>query len=59
MKRSGASINDIKKRMSRQMDDNLKLNRVTFIINNIIYKELKDKVDIIYNNIMRKILSNS
>jgi len=59
VKRSGASKDDIKKRMNRQMDDNLKVNKSTYIINNIKYKELVDKVDNIYNKIINKKYKNS
>ena len=59
MKRSGTSINDIKKRMSRQMDDNLKINKATYIINNILYENLNNKINIIYDNITGKMYKNS
>lgn len=54
-KRSGLSETDIKKRMSRQMNDNLKTEKATYIIKNIEIRELKDKTNNIYNKILNKI----
>jgi dephospho-CoA kinase len=59
IKRNGISKDDIKKRMNRQMDDNLNINKATYIINNIKYKDLKYKVDIIYREILNKINKKS
>lgn len=53
-KRSGLSKNDIKNRIKRQMDDELKKNKVNYIIDNININNTIKEVNIIYNKILLK-----
>lgn len=51
-KRDGCSADDVKKRMNKQMDDEMKRKSANFIINNLKKSELKDKVDSINDKIL-------
>lgn len=59
IKRSGLSKSDIKKRMNRQMNDNLKKDKVDYIIDNIKIKDTISKVKNIYDKILYKTQNKS
>jgi dephospho-CoA kinase len=52
MKRSGLTKNDIKNRIKKQMDDNLKMPHSKYIIDNINIYDTKQEVDNIYQIII-------
>jgi len=54
IKRGGLSKNDIKKRINKQMDDNLKKEESNYIIDNTNIKDTRKKVLDIYDKILLK-----